>query len=268
MKTFTRTALFDRVVCGVDRSDAGIAAARAAGRILSPDGSLVLLAVSDPSIAVQASWRMPQLLGELEAEAQSALQRALAEVEPQRLLDAKLVTGDPLHVLLGEIERRDATLVVVGSHGLSRVTGIALGAVSTHLLHDAPCAVLIARGRIDAAGWPRRIVVGVDGSEGSAAALDAARELAERVGAPLRVIAALEDVHLDLEAVRRLAPECEEHEARPLDTLSVASERSDLVVVGSRGLRGVGALGSLSERLAHEARCSVLVVRGPVDEDG
>ena len=35
---------------------------------------------------------------------------------------------------------------------------------------------------------------------------------------------------------------------------------ADLLVVGSRGLHGVSALGSVSERLAHEAHCSVLIV--------
>ena len=34
-----------------------------------------------------------------------------------------------------------------------------------------------------------------------------------------------------------------------------------LVVVGSRGLGGVKALGSVSERVAHLAPCSVLVAR-------
>jgi nucleotide-binding universal stress UspA family protein len=38
-------------------------------------------------------------------------------------------------------------------------------------------------------------------------------------------------------------------------------ESADLVVVGSRGLRGLKALGSVSERVAHQARSSVLVVR-------
>ena len=50
---------------------------------------------------------------------------------------------------------------------------------------------------------------------------------------------------------------------KALDVLEVASETADLIVVGSRGLRGLRALGSLSERIAHEARCSVLVVRSP-----
>ena len=47
-----------------------------------------------------------------------------------------------------------------------------------------------------------------------------------------------------------------------MDVLHVLSEQCDLVVVGSRGLRGVRALGSVSERVAHDARSSVLVVRG------
>jgi nucleotide-binding universal stress UspA family protein len=41
-----------------------------------------------------------------------------------------------------------------------------------------------------------------------------------------------------------------------------ASEPADLVG-GSRGLHGLKALGSGSERVAHQARSSVLVVRLP-----
>ena len=40
------------------------------------------------------------------------------------------------------------------------------------------------------------------------------------------------------------------------------SQHADLLVVGSRGLKGVRALGSVSELVAHQARCPVLVVRG------
>jgi nucleotide-binding universal stress UspA family protein len=47
----------------------------------------------------------------------------------------------------------------------------------------------------------------------------------------------------------------------PVRALVGASGIVDLVVVGSRGLHGVKALGSVSERVAHQANCSVLVVR-------
>ncbi|MGZ8782508.1 MAG: universal stress protein [Gaiellaceae bacterium] len=252
---------FDRVVCGVDGSEAGTTAARAAGLVTAPDGSLTLVAVNDTSIAVHAGWNMAQVLEELASEAQSALERGRTEAEVLHPLDAKLMEGDPLQCLLAEIARREATLVVVGSHGISRVTGIALGAVSTYLLHEAPCPVLIARGSIDPQRWPRQIVAGVDGSADSALAFQAATALAERFDADLRVIVGTQDARVDLDAARRIAPGCEEHDARSLDVLEASSETADLIVVGSRGLRGLKALGSLSERIAHDARCSVLVVR-------
>jgi nucleotide-binding universal stress UspA family protein len=62
--------------------------------------------------------------------------------------------------------------------------------------------------------------------------------------------------------VQRVAPELEERDGRALEMLIVESETADLIVVGSRGLRGLKALGSVSERIAHQASCSVLVVRG------
>jgi nucleotide-binding universal stress UspA family protein len=47
----------------------------------------------------------------------------------------------------------------------------------------------------------------------------------------------------------------------PLEALLAAARDADLVIVGSRGLRGLRALGSVSERLGHRAPCSVLVVK-------
>ena len=51
-------------------------------------------------------------------------------------------------------------------------------------------------------------------------------------------------------------------DAKALDVLLEAAREVDLLVVGSRGLRGLRALGSVSERVAHQAPCSVLVLRG------
>lgn len=263
MKTHTHTTVFDRVVCGVDRSDAGVTAARAAGLLTAPDGSLTLVSANDTSIAVHAGWGMAQVLEELALEARRALELGRTEAEPLHPLQAKLVEGDPLKCLLAEIAECDATAVVVGSHGISRATGVALGAVSTYLLHDAPCPVLIARGSIDAHRWPRRIVVGVDGSDDSAQAAEVAAALAERFGGDLRAIVATRDARVDLELARRIAADCEEHDGPALDVLEAASKSADLIVLGSRGLRGLRALGSLSERIAHDAHCSVLVVRSP-----
>jgi nucleotide-binding universal stress UspA family protein len=52
-----------------------------------------------------------------------------------------------------------------------------------------------------------------------------------------------------------------------LDALIEESADADLVVVGSRGLHGLAAVGSVSERVAHQAKSSVLVVRSETTAD-
>jgi nucleotide-binding universal stress UspA family protein len=169
--------------------------------------------------------------------------------------------GPPVASLEQEIKQIDATLVVVGSHNYSRPAGIVLGSVATHMLHEAPCSVLIAREPRDAFHWPRSIVVGIDGSPQSAEAAAVARQLAERFEAKLRCVVA-PDGEADLDAARDIAEDLEELEGKPVDELTVLSDWADLVVVGSRGLKGLKALGSVSERVAHRAHSPVLVVRG------
>jgi nucleotide-binding universal stress UspA family protein len=61
--------------------------------------------------------------------------------------------------------------------------------------------------------------------------------------------------------VREVDASTEVVSGKPVGALLEASEQADLVVLGSRGLHGLRALGSVSERVAHEASCSVLVVR-------
>jgi nucleotide-binding universal stress UspA family protein len=253
--------IFETVICAVDDSPAGVLAARLGARVALPEGRLALVSVENSRIAVHAGWQMAAVSGQLAEEAREALDRGREAVGEGRAVELLLLSGEPLESLMNELERSEAGLVAVGSHGYSRPVGITLGSVATHLLHDAPCAVLVAREPRDPERWPRRIVVGVDGSPESGAAAWTARSLARRLGAELREIAA-EDAHVDLDAARSMSPELEILPGKPVDELAVLSEFADLVVVGSRGLKGVRALGSVSERVAHQAVCPVLVVRG------
>jgi len=56
-------------------------------------------------------------------------------------------------------------------------------------------------------------------------------------------------------------PMLEWSERSPVEALLAASAEADLLIVGSRGLHGFDSLGSVSERIAHRARSSVLIVR-------
>jgi nucleotide-binding universal stress UspA family protein len=145
----------------------------------------------------------------------------------------------------------------------------------------------------ETASAPQRIVVGVDGSEGSKNALRWAARLAEATGATIDAIAAwdpttiygwsalsvlpvLDSPQQDIE--RSLNETVDEVfgtdrpdgmrlkvlEGPAARTLLTVSEGALMLVVGSRGRGGFTGmlLGSVSAKVAEHATCPVLVVHG------
>jgi nucleotide-binding universal stress UspA family protein/predicted transcriptional regulator len=262
----------DRIVCGIDGSEEAFEAARQASRLARQ--TLVLLAAVDPWDLVLAGPASDDDATEaghgpaadrLRAEAAATLENARREIElqPGCALDSKLVERRPADALLSEATRSAATLIVVGPSGRGRLAGIALGSVATALVHRAPCAVLVARRTPASRPFPSRIVVGVDGSYESALACSIARELRERFGASTQFIVGT--VRADVDAARSAAvPDyVATVTAGAVGALIETATDTDLIVVGSRGLHGLRALGSVSERAVHAAKCSVLVAREP-----
>ena len=249
--------LFDRILCGVDGTPESLVAVRQALRLQGEHGSVLLVAVANLAQAAHAGMAAPHAAELLQHEAEAALAEARA-IAPSA--GSKLLDGDPVAVLLRQAEAEHATLIAVGSHGRRRAAGLLLGTVAARMLRDAICSVLVARPARDAEAWPQTVVAGVDGSLESAAAFTVAGSVAGRFGGSVRAVVSTKD-QLDREAAEAIASELEEHGEPALNVLVAASESADLVVVGSRGLHGLKALGSVSERVAHQARSSVLVVR-------
>jgi nucleotide-binding universal stress UspA family protein len=254
----TTVRVFDRIVCGIDEGESALEAARQAERLRDPLGRLYLAAIVETATAAHAGWAMGHVLVELDRAARTSLEAAVDAVHPAGSL---FLAGEPVRTLLKEIKKHDATLVAVGSGGHSRSMGIMLGTVGTRLLHEAPCSVLIARRPFGGRPFPASIVVGVDGSPESITAAGVAQALAERFDSGLAVAVATGGAEVDLEAVYELAPWAIVDPGKPVDALVGLAEQADLLVVGSRGLHGLKALGSVSERVGHRAPCSVLVVR-------
>jgi nucleotide-binding universal stress UspA family protein len=249
--------VFQRAVCGIDGSPESLEALRQVERLRPETGELHLVAVSELSLAVHGGFAAPSFHDEIARAAESALAHAAEQCEAA---SARLAEGEPTRVLREEIDSVAATAVALGSHHRSRGAGILMGNTATTLLHEAPCSVLLARPTATPPDFPSSVVVGVDGSAAAGRAYDVARELGERLGAPVRALAASGGKALDLEGLKRIEA-LEWDERKPVEALVDASRETDLLVVGSRGLHGLSALGSVSERVAHRAASSVLVVR-------
>jgi nucleotide-binding universal stress UspA family protein len=253
--------ILKRIVCGVDGSETGYEALRQARTLIPAGGRLVAVTVVEEHLAVHAGMQAPKALDELRAEAEATRRAAEECVAGLERAEVVVVAGHPNAVLRSIAARERANLIAVGTHGRSRRAGILLGSVTTTMLHEAPCGVLVSRppGEAD---FPSSIVAGVDGSSESAEAAKVAIALARRFRASLRLLAATGGKGgADPDAAKLVSDAVEFDPRDAVEMLEAASVAADLLVVGSRGLHGVRALGSVSERIAHRAQCSVLVIR-------
>lgn len=228
------------------------------------------------------------------------------ERHPDLRVTAQLTTGAPAHDLVEASAH--ASMIVVGTQCRHAITQ-ALGSVAQHVAAHAHCAVVVVREGIPevplgrtrgSAGAdqpvtdrPAPIVVGVDGSPMSTAAVDFAFAHASLAGVPLVVIHAwwLEfadgavvttesgpEGHKVLDGKRLSVSETLAgrgaqypdvavdvrlvHE-RPEKALVAASADAALLVVGARGHGAVAGLllGSVSQEVLLKASCPVAVVR-------
>jgi nucleotide-binding universal stress UspA family protein len=268
---------YEAVVSGIDPSAQSAEAVRQAIALGPDEARHWGVAAWDPGLALYAGAHAGEVMGELRAEATGALQAAHAEF-PR--LTPILMRGAPVAVLLAAIANLEADLVSVGSHGTSRPAGVIFGSVATAMAHHAPCSVLVARAA-PPDRFPRVIVHANDGSPESVDAARVAGEIAARRDSPVISVHVGEGTDADAgvaEGRRSLAeaagrePEIRGERGSPHRRIVEVANETDasLIVIGSRGQSGLAALGSVSERVTHNAPCSVLIVRRashPVRDD-
>ena len=148
-----------------------------------------------------------------------------------------------------------------------------VGSVATAALHHSHIPVLVARRPPAGVDFPARIVVASDGTPMSDEAVELTARIAARHGSQVGIIGAragaapfepgLAEHATQLRAATGADPVILEAPGAVQHAAAAAARdfEASLVVAGSRGLSGVAALRSVSERLAHEAPCSVLVLR-------
>lgn len=247
---------------------------------------------------------VPQVEGLLDSDlihdAEELVQHTLDRVQaaaPDLTVAGEVVTGSASGILLDEAER--ASAVVVGSKGMGGFVGMLLGSTTLHLA--ARVKVPLVAVPVPAEGdEPRElsgVVVGVDGSELSLAAVQYAFEAASGLGQKLIAIhtwqeppysdpSAMTPLVYDVEQVEQdeqivLAEslsgwaerfpdvEVEQRVVRghPVRVLVDAAQDAHLLIVGSRGRGAVARLlGSVSLGVLHHAKVPIAVVHQPKPE--
>ena len=241
---------FKSVVCGVDGSLSGREAIAQAIALSGPETALSFVCVRYEAgeglvhKATIGAKRAEQALREAVALARESGVEATAETVP-----GKEVSGPLLERASGADE------LVVASHGESRTTGILLESTASVAVHRASVPVLVARRPPDGAEFPHRVLAATDGSDAAEQAVGLASDIARRHNSPLTVVVAqsgdlpdLEDVAArasEIAAQRGLEPKIRLEQGHPEECILEAAEgdESSLIVLGSRGVTGLRALG-------------------------
>lgn len=258
---------FGRIVCGIDGGRSSSIAAEQAIALSGPGTALVFVCVREQRGA--GATRQTTVSTE---RAEAALELAVeAAREAGVNAAAEILPGhDPRAVLLDEASRSD--LLVVASHGGSRRMGITFGSTASAAVHRAHVPVLVARRPPVDVAFPQTILIASDGSPAAERAVELAARIGHARNASVYLLSvdpgrhggpARTALEADLTAALGRRPTVVRESGEPSERILelAASKRVALVVVGSRGLTGVRALGSVSERVAHRAPCSVLVGR-------
>src|SRR4051812_20924072 len=127
-----RTHLFDRVLVGVDASDASVEAARQAAVLAEHYGRLTLVGVYPPPARIGGNFPDNE---DLRPASEEAVAKALAAINASAATAGKVIRGFTWSTLIGEAEENGSTLVVVGSHGQARLEGILGASTATELVH-------------------------------------------------------------------------------------------------------------------------------------
>jgi nucleotide-binding universal stress UspA family protein len=288
MSTGSRTST---ILVAVDGSPASRAAvAWAAHESSIRHAPVRLMHVISPAVLTVPPEPMFYGLEWYENNARQIVEHAAREIRsssaPPRPVSTTIGEGNIVRTLADAT--KDALVAVVGSRGIGGVKRLALGSVSSGLLHHAHCPVAVIRADKANPRADAPVLVGIDGSPASEAATALAFDEASRRGIDLVALHAWSDFGAYMginDDWRRYEDEAHEVLAErlagwqeqypdvavrrrivcdaPAYRLTEESRQAQLVVVGSHGRGGFTGmvLGSTSSAVVQTSSAPVIVAR-------
>lgn len=188
----------------------------------------------------EARQRAAQVMEEAERLAQRGSQRVKQKF-PGWQISHDVRNGSPGFELINFAREWPADLIVVGSHGRTALGRFVLGSVSQKVLTEAPASVHIGRANPGTGESGERIVIGVDGSPGSMAAVRAVAERRWTDGSEIRIVVADDVVRgnpiwLLIPPVREFVDELRADERTQAEQFALAAAKELRAGLGSRNV--------------------------------
>ena len=146
------------VLIATDGSEFAVRSARRALELIGTDHQFTVLTVVHPPLpigdaavaidAVPTPLPDPETEAAIEEEQRDDAERAVETLATELGIDAqrRVDFGDAAAAICRVAADESFDLVVIGSHGSGFFKRVLMGSVSHHVLHHAPCPVLVIRG--------------------------------------------------------------------------------------------------------------------------
>jgi nucleotide-binding universal stress UspA family protein len=175
------------MLLAIDRSKDSKIAINLLQKLKFPSGStLILLHVTTvddeitPTESSQLAKKKSGDLGKPLRPVHSELDRLEKRFASETLqVQSMIVNGIPGQEILSVIQKQKIDVAVLGSRGLSRISGLLLGSVSEWVLNDASCSVLVGRptARKAKLSSSLKVLLATDGSPDAWKAVDVLKKL-------------------------------------------------------------------------------------------
>jgi nucleotide-binding universal stress UspA family protein len=272
----TAVPTFANILCAISGKEGGFAAVEQAAALAGTQGRLTFLAVTSFRSGgahrgpAMGPGRVSEILERAERIAREAGVPYTSEVDPRT---------PPARVILDWSERYD--LLAIGAPASSWPAKLLSVGVGDKALGGFSTALLVARPLEAERRIGDRIVVASDGLEASHPLIDLASQIARAPSSKVTLVHALgRESPIKRDRPREQERTLQEQEralernrasgttellvkpgrAGSLVVSAATAAGASLVVMGSRRLEGLRAMGSVSRRVVHQARCSVLLV--------
>jgi nucleotide-binding universal stress UspA family protein len=262
----------DSILCPVDLSPASAAVLRTAMMLAREEAAHVTVVHVLEPLLVQASalaYTKDALETAVTADLDALIQTSANEAGvPASQITRQVCFGEPHDAILAEAEAQDPDIIVMGTQGFSGMRKMVFGSTAARVLAKSPVPVLAVPPEAIASrtGDPshplglRRIIVAVDFTESSMAALEEAAALARRWQLNLVLVHAVEQPPV----LERWAELADEHHERRVERarreLQLFAREIDGVAVTVVTLSGKPE--EVIARLAEQQPDSLLVIGG------